>query len=70
VADLSASSLFLGVLFGSVGFGFFLYGRKQRTIVPLVCGLALMVVPYLIPNAWLLSAVGLVLVAVPYLVRL
>jgi hypothetical protein len=70
VADLSASSLFLGVLFGSVGFGFFLYGRKQRTIVPLVCGLALMVVPYLIPNAWLLSAVGLVLVAVPYFVRL
>ncbi len=70
MADLSASSLFLGVLFGSVGFGFFLYGRKQRTIVPLVCGLALMVVPYLIPNAWLLSAVGLVLVAVPYFVRL
>ena len=70
MADLSASSLFLGVLFGSVGFGFFLYGRKQRTIVPLVCGLALMVVPYFIPNAWLLFAVGLVLVAVPYFVRL
>jgi hypothetical protein len=70
VADLSASSLFLGVLFGSVGLGFFIYGRKQRTVVPLLCGLALMVVPYFIPNAWLLFAVGLVLVAVPYFVRL
>jgi hypothetical protein len=70
VDDLSASSLFLGVLFGSVGLGFFIYGRKQRTIVPLLCGLALMVVPYFIPSALLLFAVGVVLVAVPYFVRL
>lgn len=70
MTDLSASSLFLGLLFGSAGLGFFIYGRRQRTIVPLLCGLALMVVPYFIPNAWLLFAVGLVLVAVPYFVRL
>jgi len=70
VGDLSASSLFLGVLFGSVGLGFFIYGRKQRTIVPLLCGLALMVVPYFIPNALLLFVVGFVLVAVPYFLRL
>ena len=70
MTDLSASSLFLRLLFGSAGLGFFIYGRRQRTIVPLLCGLALMVVPYFIPNAWLLFAVGLVLVAVPYFVRL
>ena len=70
MADLSASSLLLGVLFGSVGLGFFIYGRRQRTIVPLLCGLTLMVVPYFIPNALLLVAVGFVLVAVPYFVRL
>ena len=69
VADLSASSLLLGVLFGSVGLGFFIYGRKQHTIVPLLCGLALMAVPYFISNAWLLLAVGLILVAAPYFVR-
>jgi hypothetical protein len=69
VAELSASSLFLGLLFGSVGLGFFVYGRKQRTIVPLLCGLALMVVPYFISNAMLLIAVGLVLIAIPYFVR-
>lgn len=70
MSDLSTSSLLLGVLFGSVGLGFFIYGRKQRTVVPLLCGLALMVVPYFIPNALLLFAVGGVLVAVPYFVRL
>ena len=69
MADLSASSLILGLLFGSVGLGFFIYGRRQRAIVPLLCGLALMVVPYFIPNAWLLSAVGFVLAAIPYFVR-
>jgi hypothetical protein len=36
------------MLFGSIGFGFFLYGRKQRAIVPLTCGLALMVFPYFV----------------------
>lgn len=70
MADITASSLFLGLLFGSVGFGFFMYGRKQRTGVPLVCGLALMVVPYFIPNPWLLFLVGAVLVAIPYFVRI
>ena len=70
MADLSGSSLLLGVLFGSVGLGFFIYGRKQRAVVPLLCGLALMVVPYFIPNAWLQFAVAVVLVAVPYFVRL
>ena len=69
MADLSASSLILGLLFGSVGLGFFIYGRRQRALVPLLCGLALMVVPYFIPNAWLLFAVGFFLVAVPYFVR-
>jgi hypothetical protein len=69
VTDLSASSLLLGVLFGSVGLGFVIYGRKQHTIVPLLCGLALMLVPYFITSAVLLFVVGLTLVAVPYFVR-
>ena len=69
MAELSASSLLLGVLFGSVGLGFFIYGRKQRTVVPFLCGLALMVVPYFISNSVLLFAVGFILVAIPYFAR-
>lgn len=57
------------MLFGSIGLGFFIYGKKQRAIVPLVCGLALMVFPYFVPGtAWLLL-VGTALIAVPYFVR-
>jgi hypothetical protein len=37
--------------------------------VPLVCGLALMIYPYFIPNVIALVAIGLALTAVPYFFR-
>lgn len=70
MAEITVSSLLLSLLFGSIGLGFFIYGRKQHAVVPLLCGLALMVVPYFIPNAWFLFVIGAVLVAIPYFVRL
>ena len=53
-------------MFSSIGLGFFLYGKKQRAVVPLVCGLVLMIYPYFIPNVIALVAIGAVLTAVPY----
>jgi hypothetical protein len=47
-----------------------MYGRKQRAVVPLVCGLALMVFPYFISNNILLVAIGVALMAIPYFLRL
>ncbi len=70
MGDITGTSLFLGVLFGSIGLGFFIYGRKQRKVVPLLCGIVLMIVPYFIPNTLLLFVVGAVLVAVPYFIRI
>lgn len=66
---MDASSLLLGVVFSSIGLGFFIYGRKQKVPVPLLCGLALMVYPYFISNNALLIAIGVVLIAIPYFVR-
>lgn len=57
------------VLFGSVGLGFFVYGRRERAIVPLLVGIALMVVPYFVSNIYLLVTFGVVLIALPYFVR-
>jgi hypothetical protein len=59
-----------GVLFSSVGLGFFMYGKKQKTIMPFVCGLALMVFPYFVTSTVLLAAIGAALIAVPYFVRI
>jgi len=67
---MSTSSLLWGLLFGSVGLGFFVYGRKQKVVVPLVCGLVLMVFPYFIANTILLVAIGATLIALPYFVRI
>ncbi len=67
---MEAATLLWGVLFGSIGLGFFVYGRKQRAIVPLVCGLALMAFPYFVSGTVWLVLIGAALMAVPYFVRL
>jgi hypothetical protein len=67
---MDASILLWGLLFSSIGFGFFLYGKKRRAVVPLVCGLVLMIYPYFIPNAIVLVVIGIVLTAIPYFFRL
>lgn len=67
---MDTSLILWGLLFSSIGLGLFLYGRRQQAPVPLVCGLVLMVYPYFVSNAYLLVAIGVALVAVPYFVRL
>ena len=66
---MSTALLLWGLLFGSIGFGFFLYGKRQKSLVPLVCGLALMAVPYFITNTVVLVLVGVALMAAPYFIR-
>jgi hypothetical protein len=66
---VNAAWLLWGVLFGALGLGYFSYGRKRRAIVPLVCGVALMVFPYFISSTLLLVTIGAALLAVPYFIR-
>ena len=65
----STAVLIWGMLFGSIGVGFFIYGRKQKAVVPLCVGVALCVFPYFIANVYVLVLVGAVLMAIPYFVR-
>jgi hypothetical protein len=67
---LSSTLLLWGLLFGSIGIGFFIYGKKQRRVVPLLCGLALMIFPYFVSGTILVVVIGIVLIAIPYFVRL
>lgn len=66
---MSTSTIFWGLLFSSIGLGFFLYGKKQQAAVPLVCGLGLMVFPYFVSNTMLLVAIGVALSVLPYFFR-
>ena len=66
----NAAVLLWGVVFGSVGLDYFVYGKKQQRFVPLLCGIALMAFPYFISNTVLLVVVGLLLSVVPYFLKL
>ena len=66
---MDTSWLLWGLLFGSIGIGFFVYGRKQRANIPLVCGLALMIFPYFAPSTGVLIAIGACLCIAPFVIR-
>ncbi len=66
---MSAAPLLWGVLFSSIGLGYFVYGRKQRAPVAWACGLLLMAYPYFFDSSAAIVAVGLALMAVPRFVH-
>ncbi len=66
---MSTSSLLWGLIFGSIGFGFFVYGKKQGEVIPLLCGLALMIFPYFVSSTLLLVLIGVALMVIPYFFR-
>ena len=44
----SAMSLFVGLVTGAFGFGYFIYGKKQGKMIFMVTGVALMTTPHLL----------------------
>ncbi len=67
---MDTSQILWGVFFSSVGFGYFLYGKKQKALVPLLSGLLLMGVPYFISNSIWLVVTGVALGAVPFFIKI
>ena len=67
---MNESWLLWGVLFGGVGLGFFVYGRKQKVTVPMGCGLALMLFPYFVSSTALLVSFGVLLILAGIFVRI
>ncbi len=59
-----------GIIFGSIGLGFFVYGKKQKSFIFLFSGIGLMVVPYLISNLYALILSGIVLAVLPYFIKI
>lgn len=57
--------LLWGVVFSSIGIGYFIYGKKQADPVVRYTGVALILFPYMIDNSTILVFVGLALMALP-----
>jgi hypothetical protein len=59
----NSSTLIASLIWGSVGFGFFIYGKKQQEWVVLCGGIAVMAISYFISSALYMSLVAIILVA-------
>jgi hypothetical protein len=59
--NFSPATLFASLIWGSIGFGFFIYGKKQSAFIPMIGGIALIAISYFIASAVYMSltAVGI-----------
>jgi hypothetical protein len=56
--NLSAANLIGGLVFGSIGFVAFIYGKRMNLWKPMLLGIALMVYPYFVSNDAVMIAIG------------
>jgi hypothetical protein len=66
---MDGNLLMASMLFGGIGLGMLIYGKKAGRLVPLIAGLALVTLPYVIPNLVILSIVCCILTALPWVLR-
>jgi hypothetical protein len=66
--DLAVNGLVAGVIAGAFGMAYFVYGKRQSKVVPLVAGVLLCIYPYFIENPYALFGIGAALLAAPFLV--
>ena len=70
-ADMSfiAANLFGQILFGAIGMGAFVYGKKQASFKAMLIGAALIAYPYFVPETWMFYAIGGLLTLCLFLFR-
>jgi hypothetical protein len=61
--------LMLIVFLGALGTGYFVYGKKQAKASAMIAGIGLCAFPYFVPGLYAQLAVGVILLAVPFLFR-
>jgi len=64
----SPSVLLIGMFAGVFGVAYFVYGKKQAKLVPMVAGVLLCIYPYFIDGVVWLSIVGILLLAAPFVI--
>tara|TARA_R110001583_G_scaffold83178_1_gene219926 strand:- start:13065 stop:13268 length:204 start_codon:yes stop_codon:yes gene_type:complete len=67
---MDTNLILLGLVFSSIGFGYFIYGKQQSNPVARYTGVVLMVYPYFVPDAVVLILVGIVLLFIPKFIKL
>lgn len=63
------ATLFIGLVAGSLGAGYFIYGKKQSSAVFMLCGAALCFYPYMLSGLVWLLVIGAGLLALPFFIN-
>ena len=66
---MDATTLLIGLMAGSIGAGYFIYGKKQQKAVPIIAGLGLCFVPYFIGNTAISIGVCVLLIVSPFVLK-
>jgi len=67
---MNTASLLLSVVFGAIGMAYFVYGKRQQRLMPLLAGAGLCVYTFFVSGALPTLGVGAVLTALPFLIAL
>ena len=62
------NSLWIGMIAGAFGVGYFMYGKKQSKFTPMIAGVLLCIYPYFTDSVLWLSVVGILLLAAPFVI--
>ena len=65
-----SSALIWGTLFGGIGIGYFIYGKKQKHPVAFFTGVSLFAIPYVFDDILFLIAAALVLMVLPFVIKI
>ena len=65
----NTNSLFAALIWGSVGLGFFIYGKKQGSWAPMIAGVLMIAVSYFTSSALWMSLICLGLVGAVYVLH-
>jgi hypothetical protein len=63
---ITSGTLFASLLWGSVGAGMFIYGKKQHSTPALIGGIAMIIVSYFVPDPLWMSVSSVALIAGVY----
>jgi hypothetical protein len=67
---LDAKFLFASLIWGSIGVGYFIYGKKQQAMMPMIGGVVMVVLSYFVGSWFWMSLLCLTLMfAVYWLVK-
>ena len=67
---MDSATMLWGVLFGSIGLGCFIYGKRQSHAVARYTGVTLMIYTYFISDVVVLVVVGIALLLLPKFLKI